>query len=361
MNARRWVGGVVVVLAALGACAEAQAQGAMWLPGPWSACSAPCGGGAQTRSFQCVDTDRGTVLPDSSCASDPKPPDQMQACNTAACTYSWQVGAFGTCSEPCGDGIRTRPVTCTLDANGATVADSFCDASSRPAGTQACNLGACTYSWQTGAFGMCSEPCGDGTQMRPVTCISDLTGMVVAEALCDAGARPAGSQGCNLGACTYSWVAGAFGACSEPCGGGTSTREVMCVADLDGASVDDSLCEGGTRPTDTQACNEDPCPDAGSADAGALDAGVVDAGVVDAGVDRLDAGVVDAGELDAGVVDAGGDRLDAAIDGGVDPDAEPDGGSDDDRSGGCATASANGSGLTFLLLAFVWLRRRSQG
>jgi len=382
---------------------SAEAQGPMWLVGEWGACSAPCGGGSRIRSWQCIDTDRGTVLPDSRCAGS-KPPDQVESCNTFACTYSWSTGSFGACSASCGGGTQTRPVTCTRDADGATVpdanctgmtrpadtqacntepcpyswqvgalsacsaacgdgtqtrsvtcldegsgmtvADALCDPGSRPADMQACNDGACTYSWETGAFGACSAACGDGTQTRSVTCTADLDGMTVADSLCDAGSRPAESQSCNDGACTYSWATGDFGDCSEPCGGGTETRSVTCTADLDGATVDDSLCDSGTRPAESQACNEDPCP--------MPDGGVdPDAGTEgDAGVMAPDA-AVSADDLGTSAPDASSADAAVAIDGGSDPRPSGDGCS-------CATEPANGaSSAAFVLLALglVWRRR----
>lgn len=58
-----------------------------WSIGAWSACSAGCGGGTQTRTVQCKRSD-GTLLPDSVCANMiGTKPATVQFCNTHTCTY----------------------------------------------------------------------------------------------------------------------------------------------------------------------------------------------------------------------------------------------------------------------------------
>lgn len=61
-------------------------------------------------------------------------------------------------------------------------------------------------------------------------------------------------------AVNYSFVAGAWGECSVPCGGGTQVRPVNCVRD-DGAIVADLFCleRGLVKPINTQACNPQAC------------------------------------------------------------------------------------------------------
>ena len=57
--------------------------------------------------------------------------------------YSWTTGSWGDCSSPCGNaGTQTRTVTCQNQA-GSTVADSNCDAGSKPATSQVCNTQSC--------------------------------------------------------------------------------------------------------------------------------------------------------------------------------------------------------------------------
>lgn len=103
-------------------------------------CSALCAGGVQTRTRTVV------VQPQFGGAECPAL-QEVQACNTQACElrYIWQTSAFGSCSVSCGGGVQTRTVQCLDTQTGGIVADSFCAAEqTKPATTQACNTQACT-------------------------------------------------------------------------------------------------------------------------------------------------------------------------------------------------------------------------
>jgi hypothetical protein len=118
-----------------------------------------------------------------------------QSCDTNY-TYSWQIGNWSSCNATtCGaSGTQTRTVTCKR-SDGQTVADSFCG--TKPATSQSCT-GACTYTWAYGNWGPCSVTCGYGTQYRSVYCRNN-AGQTVADSFCPAASRPAGSQSCYAG------------------------------------------------------------------------------------------------------------------------------------------------------------------
>jgi hypothetical protein len=56
-----------------------------------------------------------------------------------------------------------------------------------------------------------------------------------------------------------SWSVGMWGECSVACGGGTQTRDVMCIDSSSGNMIDEIYCLG-TKPESTKECNTDPCP-----------------------------------------------------------------------------------------------------
>ncbi len=69
--------------------------------------------------------------------------------------------------------------------------------------------------------------------------------------------KPAATQMCmSTSACTYTWQTGAFGACSSTCGAGTASRVVSCQRS-DGAAVDSSFCPspGPETSTDCRDCS----------------------------------------------------------------------------------------------------------
>ncbi len=81
----------------------------------WGACSASCGGGTQTRTDNCGNTEN-------------------QACNTQSCptTGPYTYGAWSACSASCGGGTQTRTETCSYDT-----------CTGQQATSQACNTQSC--------------------------------------------------------------------------------------------------------------------------------------------------------------------------------------------------------------------------
>ncbi|XP_071546961.1 protein madd-4 isoform X3 [Panulirus ornatus] len=86
-----------------------------WNISEFGECSKPCGGGTQTREVKCIhEVTRGgtnTVeVPDNLC---PQPPHRRQQhCNFMDCPPEWVPGRWSKCSAPCGGGIKRREVKC---------------------------------------------------------------------------------------------------------------------------------------------------------------------------------------------------------------------------------------------------------
>ncbi|MDE3156438.1 MAG: thrombospondin type-1 domain-containing protein, partial [Acidobacteriota bacterium] len=168
----------------------------------WGACSAVCGGGVQTRT-------RTVITPASNGGAACPALTESLACNTQPCvTYQWVFSDWSTCSAACGGGTQTRTAVCE-DSNGTVVANSACAGLPPAAGptSQACNTQACvTYQWVLSAWSACSATCGGGTQTRTAVCV-DSSNNVVPDADC-AGLPPATgatSMACNTQACPASF------------------------------------------------------------------------------------------------------------------------------------------------------------
>ncbi|XP_058811937.1 papilin isoform X2 [Topomyia yanbarensis] len=118
-----------------------------------------------------------------------------------------------------------------------------------------------SYSWTYSPFDNCSVACGGGVQYRNVTCNSRTTLKQVEEGLCDGASKPTESQRCAQEACPPHWIEAAWGNCSLPCGSeGKQTRDVHCErvsAEGVAETVDDTVCleQVGNKPATEQECN----------------------------------------------------------------------------------------------------------
>mmetsp|Transcript_32474 Transcript_32474/g.78015 ORF Transcript_32474/g.78015 Transcript_32474/m.78015 type:complete len:501 (+) Transcript_32474:122-1624(+) len=89
----------------VGRAKKARKEQSKWLVGPWSVCSTSCGYGVRTRGVKC---NSGR---DKDCESIFHKPYDKEACEeNKGC--EWTVGSWGSCSNRCGPGNKTREVEC---------------------------------------------------------------------------------------------------------------------------------------------------------------------------------------------------------------------------------------------------------
>ncbi|GAB5572999.1 papilin isoform X4 [Prionailurus iriomotensis] len=137
-----------------------------WKTGPWSPCSASCGGGSQSRSVYCVLSDGAGVqeaTEEAECAGLPGKPPTMRPCNLQRCA-SWSAEPWGECSVSCGAGIRKRSVTCRGD-EGSLLQATACSLEDRPPVSEPCAHEDCPP-----VSDQCSKSCSSGTRRRQVVC-----------------------------------------------------------------------------------------------------------------------------------------------------------------------------------------------
>lgn len=188
--------------------------------------------------------------------------------STSPTGHYWKEDPFGDCLDTsgvvqqCGAGTKTRNVECR-DPMDRKVADSEClSISAKPVTTVAC---APTCHWQEDPYGICNVECGEGQKTRNVTCISDDTSGVIADSYCIANVspKPPVAESCEVGCEGYVWYRGPWEGCPDQCGGGGSkTRSVYCRRESDGVKVGDAYCLG-TKPSDRESCPSQPVPEGG--------------------------------------------------------------------------------------------------
>ncbi len=257
-----------------------------WIIGMYGACSAPCRTPGEAvpsriRAVLCVNQS-DQVVDNSLCDASTKP-QTSDPCNLLYCPGKWTASVWSNCSAACRGGIQTRTIQCA-SLNGLTTYfgddETYCATSPKPPLVRECNLAECP-KWVVTSTGACSTTCGTGTRPRTVQCV-DGAGRVVtdnaaAAQVCTveaAGAKPASFEPCNTEtgkACNY-WLTGEFSAtCSRSCGGGVMTRDVYCnvnnghdqfIADYS-TTMDIACAHAPTpKPSATQPCNQQACPDA---------------------------------------------------------------------------------------------------
>ena len=246
--------------------------------GAWSQCSITCGsGGVQRRIVLCYEINPiNRRVDDSHCHSRGLPRQQKsRICTAVACpttttpSYKYRVGQWEQCSATCGSGTQNRSVSC-FEAE-RKVSDSYCKSDNQlqePAKTRRCQTTECpTYAYRHGPWQRCSVTCGQGTQIRNVTCHeTSPSERMVSNLHCQAARlkQPNRSRTCRGAVCpVYGYFIGSWGPCSVTCGNGVQNRDVSCYElSPRRRRVSDSFCEalGYLRARASQRCVMNACP-----------------------------------------------------------------------------------------------------
>ncbi|KAE8632724.1 hypothetical protein XENTR_v10001652 [Xenopus tropicalis] len=264
-----------------------------FIPEPWSPCSVSCGVGIQHRTVKCqvLLTFAQTIadLPLEECEG--TKPATQQTCYSGPCNgeamdynpdedelsygglkdieelYDWEYEGFTECSESCGGGLQEAIVVCLNKQTRVTVGESLCVASRRPPPLlKSCNMEACPPRWEIGNWSTCSLTCGVGLQTRDVFCshlISRETNetVVLGDDFCRQP-KPTLVQACNRFDCPPAWYSSEWKQCSQTCGGGIHTREVLCKQRLSDGSIlelPETFCSS-SKPPSQDLCENEDCP-----------------------------------------------------------------------------------------------------
>nr|XP_015206433.1 PREDICTED: papilin isoform X1 [Lepisosteus oculatus]XP_015206434.1 PREDICTED: papilin isoform X1 [Lepisosteus oculatus] len=173
-----------------------------WKTGEWSACSATCDGGTQSRSVSCLihDGSGSRVVEDAQCAAFSSRPSSQQACSLRQCA-SWSARSWSQCSVSCGEGEQTRPVVC-MGTAGIRLPDYACSSLPKPETVRTCQRQGCPREirWHIGDWGLCSKSCDVGLRERQVICADRDRNFYNGE-LCAADHKPSTTEQCNTQAC----------------------------------------------------------------------------------------------------------------------------------------------------------------
>ncbi|NXE46917.1 PPN protein, partial [Casuarius casuarius] len=242
---------------------QGQSSGYSWSYSSWSECSSECGGGFQSRLVFC--TIDNEIYPDYMCRNKPQP-DNNRTCGRQACpqTKRWKTGEWGSCSATCGGGTQTRSVYCVAydgQSSQGVVDNAECMAfAQQPRSSQPCNMRQCA-TWSTGPWSECSTSCGEGVQIRTVTCRTQ-QGSQAQDFVCVMEPKPSATQPCLRENCIQEigWHIGDWGLCSKSCDSGIRTRQVIC-ADGDSKFYSPEMCKAiqPQKPDTLGSCNMQPC------------------------------------------------------------------------------------------------------
>uniref|UniRef100_A0A915C8V4 Papilin n=1 Tax=Parascaris univalens TaxID=6257 RepID=A0A915C8V4_PARUN len=127
-----------------------------WHSSEWSKCSTECGHGHQSRRVLCAIHELGdlNVVDESHCNANSKPSATMNCTNEEKCNGTYYTGPWSTCTAECGGGSQTRMIVC-LNYDKKPVPE-WCDEAVKPPEEQECNTHDCP-TCEDSEFGCCPD------------------------------------------------------------------------------------------------------------------------------------------------------------------------------------------------------------
>uniref|UniRef100_A0A672L6H3 ADAM metallopeptidase with thrombospondin type 1 motif 6 n=1 Tax=Sinocyclocheilus grahami TaxID=75366 RepID=A0A672L6H3_SINGR len=194
--------------------------------------------GSQKQEVVCKRLDDDSVVQNSYCDPDGKPPGNQRPCNTEPCPPEWFIGDWSECGKTCDGGVRTRTVLCIRKIGPAeeeTLEDNHC-LTHRPIEQESCNNQSCPPQWVTLDWSECTPKCGPGFK-QPVTCVSVSDSEYNSSRVCSGKAVLKARH--------------VFLQCSAQCGLGQQMRMVQCLSYTGQPSTE---CPESLRPNIMQQC-----------------------------------------------------------------------------------------------------------
>ncbi|XP_075382795.1 A disintegrin and metalloproteinase with thrombospondin motifs 6 isoform X6 [Mycteria americana] len=210
--------------------------------------------GVQKQEVVCKRLDDNSIVQNSYCDPDSKPPENQRACNTEPCPPEWFIGDWSECSKTCDGGMRSRTVLCIrkIGPSEEETLDNTNCLTHRPIEKEPCNNQSCPPQWVTLDWSECTPKCGPGFKHRIVLCKSSDLLKTFPAAQCQEESKPPVRIRCSLGRCPPPrWVTGDWGQCSAQCGLGQQMRTVQCLSYTGQASNE---CPETLRPPSMQQC-----------------------------------------------------------------------------------------------------------
>uniref|UniRef100_G3SN47 ADAMTS like 3 n=1 Tax=Loxodonta africana TaxID=9785 RepID=G3SN47_LOXAF len=239
---------------------EASPQVPFWEPGNWTHCSATCGHlGTSIQRLRCVMTN-GQEVSEALCDPLQKPLAGFQPCNIRDCPARWLTSAWSECSVSCGEGFRSRQVTCKrTKANGTVqvVSPRACATKDRPLGRKPCSSHLCVQ-WVVEPGTQCPGRCmrhAVRMQQRRHPIGQQHHDSAAPDSHCDDRRRPPTfRRNCSSGACDVCWRTGPWRPCTTACGRGFQARKVDCVHRTSCKPVAERHCGQQKKPTSWRHC-----------------------------------------------------------------------------------------------------------
>ncbi|KAL5272728.1 hypothetical protein ACHWQZ_G000802 [Mnemiopsis leidyi] len=220
--------------------------------GPWSKCTAHCGGGNQTRTRTC--TNPAPLHGGKECEGKAV---EVSPCHVGDCPVNGGWGEWtdwSKCTHVCGGGNQTKTRKCdNPPASGGGIPCEGIIATTRECNIHHCPVDGGYSEW--GEWAECSRECGGGVHSRTRMCNNpapmygglNCVGVPTEREACN-------TQGCPVDGQWGHW--GRWDQCSEICGGGNQTRTRQCnrPAPRNGGAE----CVGNDHQS--RDCNQKPCP-----------------------------------------------------------------------------------------------------